>query len=285
MRLMGGHKNRNSLDKTCKKNDVKVTDRSPHALPKNITLTFDQLQKGLVSRLSILVWMNKPDFDTMGLDDLYNNFKIVEQKVKKSAGASNDDKNLAFVTTSDGTTDLIGGDMARGRNSGQTKLLWHASSSENTDTPLEATSNTDTEPSSVKSNSQLNHKGFVDSGCSRHMTGNIAHLLDFKDFDRGYGYFLVEAHMGGRITSKGSTKEFLSLGREKKPEVNTGSREVSTAVPEVNTATPEDLVGPSHASEDTQVEDQEIELGNIPQSYAYLPLLTQEFTKITQLNI
>ncbi|GKE21781.1 putative ribonuclease H-like domain-containing protein, partial [Tanacetum coccineum] len=47
----------------------------------------------------VVVWMNKPDFDTMGLDDLYNNFKIVEQKVKKSAGASNDDKNLAFVTT------------------------------------------------------------------------------------------------------------------------------------------------------------------------------------------
>ncbi|GJS94966.1 putative ribonuclease H-like domain-containing protein [Tanacetum coccineum] len=48
----------------------------------------------------VVVWMNKPDFDTMGLDDLYNNFKIVEQKVKKSAGASNDDKNLAFLTTS-----------------------------------------------------------------------------------------------------------------------------------------------------------------------------------------
>ncbi|GKA01439.1 putative ribonuclease H-like domain-containing protein [Tanacetum coccineum] len=48
----------------------------------------------------VVVWMNKPDFDTMGLDDLYNNFKIVEQKVKKSAGASNDDKNLAFLTAS-----------------------------------------------------------------------------------------------------------------------------------------------------------------------------------------
>ncbi|GKD37957.1 hypothetical protein Tco_1258164 [Tanacetum coccineum] len=48
----------------------------------------------------VVVWMNKPDFDTMGLDDLYNNFKIVEQKVKKSASASNDDKNLAFLTTS-----------------------------------------------------------------------------------------------------------------------------------------------------------------------------------------
>ncbi|GKF36925.1 hypothetical protein Tco_0113683, partial [Tanacetum coccineum] len=48
----------------------------------------------------VVVWMNKPDFDTMDLDDLYNNFKIIEQKVKKSAGASNDDKNLEFVTTS-----------------------------------------------------------------------------------------------------------------------------------------------------------------------------------------
>ncbi|GJZ17408.1 hypothetical protein Tco_0553531, partial [Tanacetum coccineum] len=40
----------------------------------------------------VVVWMNKPDFDTIGLDDLYNNFKIIEQKVK----------NLAFVTTLDG---------------------------------------------------------------------------------------------------------------------------------------------------------------------------------------
>ncbi|GKE60373.1 hypothetical protein Tco_1510740, partial [Tanacetum coccineum] len=48
----------------------------------------------------VVVWMNKPDINTMGLDDLYNNFKIVEQKVKKFAGANNDDKNLAFLTTS-----------------------------------------------------------------------------------------------------------------------------------------------------------------------------------------
>ncbi|GJW57494.1 putative ribonuclease H-like domain-containing protein [Tanacetum coccineum] len=58
------------------------------------------------------------------------------------------------------------------------------------------------------------------------------------------------------------------------PEVNTGSKEVSTAFPEVNTATPKDLVGPSHSSEDIQVEsfnnqdDQDVDLGNIPNSYA-----------------
>ncbi|GJW30553.1 ribonuclease H-like domain-containing protein [Tanacetum coccineum] len=51
------------------------------------------------------------------------------------------------------------------------------------------------------------------------------------------------------------------------PEVNTGSREVSTVVPEINTATPEGLMGPIPTTEDTQVEDQEIELGNISPSY------------------
>ncbi|GJZ54849.1 hypothetical protein Tco_0610042, partial [Tanacetum coccineum] len=33
---------------------------------------------------------------------------------------------------------------------------------------------------------QQDDTGFVDSGCSRRMTGNIAYLLDFKEFDRGY---------------------------------------------------------------------------------------------------
>ncbi|GJR04154.1 hypothetical protein Tco_0527138 [Tanacetum coccineum] len=36
---------------------------------------------------------------------------------------------------------------------------------------------------------QHDDKGFVDSGCSRHMTGNIAYLSDFKKFDGGYVAF------------------------------------------------------------------------------------------------
>ncbi|GJU31383.1 hypothetical protein Tco_1174972 [Tanacetum coccineum] len=46
---------------------------------------------------------------------------------------------------------------------------------------------------------------FIDSGCSRHMTGNIAYLLDFKEFDGGYVTFGGGAH-GGRISSKGTLK-------------------------------------------------------------------------------
>ncbi|GJW67874.1 putative ribonuclease H-like domain-containing protein [Tanacetum coccineum] len=51
------------------------------------------------------------------------------------------------------------------------------------------------------------------------------------------------------------------------PPVNTGSRDVSTAAPEISTAAPEGLMGPIPTTEDTQVEDQEIELGNISPSY------------------
>ncbi|GKA19515.1 hypothetical protein Tco_0699430 [Tanacetum coccineum] len=54
-------------EKTCKKNDVKAKSLLLMALPNEHQLTFDQLQK---------------------------------LKVKKSASTSNDDKNLAFLTTS-----------------------------------------------------------------------------------------------------------------------------------------------------------------------------------------
>ncbi|GJY40777.1 ribonuclease H-like domain-containing protein [Tanacetum coccineum] len=52
---------------------------------------------------------------------------------------------------------------------------------------------------------QHDDKGFVDSGCSRHMTGNIAYLSDFKEFDGGYVAFGGGAY-GGRITGKGTLK-------------------------------------------------------------------------------
>ncbi|GJZ32357.1 hypothetical protein Tco_0577793 [Tanacetum coccineum] len=52
---------------------------------------------------------------------------------------------------------------------------------------------------------QQDDTGFIDSGCSRHMAGNIAYLLDFKEFDGGFFTFGGGAH-GGRISSKGTLK-------------------------------------------------------------------------------
>ncbi|GJW24794.1 putative ribonuclease H-like domain-containing protein [Tanacetum coccineum] len=47
---------------------------------------------------------------------------------------------------------------------------------------------------------QHDDKGFVDSGCSRHMTGNITYLSDFKEVDGGYVAF------GGGAYDKGTLK-------------------------------------------------------------------------------
>ncbi|GKE04159.1 hypothetical protein Tco_1396177 [Tanacetum coccineum] len=43
-------------------------------------------------------WMNKADIETMSIDDLYNNFKIVEQDVNKFVGTSTSAQNMAFMT-------------------------------------------------------------------------------------------------------------------------------------------------------------------------------------------
>ncbi|GJZ89234.1 hypothetical protein Tco_0661016, partial [Tanacetum coccineum] len=134
-------------EKICKKNDVKARSLLLMALPNEHQLTFNQLQK-LVSRLAILgvdtppedlnvkflrslpsewdthvvVWMNKPDFETMGLNDLYKNFKIVEQKVKRTAAANNDDKNLAFLTTSSSSITNTINSVNTGVSTGNTKV-------------------------------------------------------------------------------------------------------------------------------------------------------------------
>ncbi|GKD33075.1 hypothetical protein Tco_1248584 [Tanacetum coccineum] len=59
--------------------------------------------RSLPSELSmyVVVWRNKPDLGTISFDDLYNNFKIVEQEVKRSVTSSSNSssQNVAFVST------------------------------------------------------------------------------------------------------------------------------------------------------------------------------------------
>ncbi|GKC25630.1 hypothetical protein Tco_1027780 [Tanacetum coccineum] len=86
--------------------------------------TFDRLQK-LVSQLEILgeklsqedvnqkllrslspewnthavVWRNKPELETMSMDDLYNNLKVYEPKVKGTSSSNTSTQNMAFVSS------------------------------------------------------------------------------------------------------------------------------------------------------------------------------------------
>ncbi|GKA24539.1 hypothetical protein Tco_0710572 [Tanacetum coccineum] len=51
--------------------------------------------------MHVVFWRNKPDLGTISFDDLYNNFKIVEQEVKRSVTSSSNSssQNVAFVST------------------------------------------------------------------------------------------------------------------------------------------------------------------------------------------
>ncbi|GJY53058.1 retrovirus-related pol polyprotein from transposon TNT 1-94 [Tanacetum coccineum] len=86
--------------------------------------TFDRLQN-LVSQLEILgeklsqedvnqkllrslspewnthavVWRNKPELETMSMDDLYNNLKVYEPEVKGTSSSSKSTQNMAFVSS------------------------------------------------------------------------------------------------------------------------------------------------------------------------------------------
>nr|GEX98591.1 ribonuclease H-like domain-containing protein [Tanacetum cinerariifolium] len=56
----------------------------------------------------VVVWRNKADLDTMSIDDLYNNFKIVEQKVKRTvvSSSSSGSPNMAFLSSPGSTNEV-----------------------------------------------------------------------------------------------------------------------------------------------------------------------------------
>nr|GEY78939.1 hypothetical protein [Tanacetum cinerariifolium] len=68
--------------------------------------------------------------------------------------------------------------------------------------PSPKTSNILQKVTTVKAKQQaLKDKGVTDSGCSRHMTGNISYLSDFKEINGGYVAFGGNPK-GGKITGK-----------------------------------------------------------------------------------
>ncbi|GKB25851.1 hypothetical protein Tco_0865252 [Tanacetum coccineum] len=124
-------------EKVQKKNDVKARSMLLMALPNEHLMTFNQYkdaqtlfaaiqtrfggneatkktQKTLLKQISlssewnthVVVWRNKPDLDTMSFDDLYNNFKIVEQEVKGTASSSSSSQNMAFVSSPSSTNEV-----------------------------------------------------------------------------------------------------------------------------------------------------------------------------------
>ncbi|GJR09029.1 hypothetical protein Tco_0791681 [Tanacetum coccineum] len=319
-------------EKAQKKNDVKARSMLLMALPNEHLMTFNQYkdaktlfaaiqtrfggneatkktQKTLLKQISlpsewnthVVVWRNKPDLDTMSFDDLYNNFKIVEQEVKGTASSSSSSISPASTQVSTASTQVSTanlsdatvyaflasqpngsqfvyedleqiheddleeidlntqtdiGPMIAERNRNQVKFRKNlalmafsdseefqqpefegygpkTSKSVSKDISNEADYNYHQKEKVVSGNNytrvnynysakkahpsahknivpraghlQKEDQGYVDSRCSRYMTGNMSYLSDFKEFDGGYVKFRGRAK-GGKITGKGTLK-------------------------------------------------------------------------------
>ncbi|GJZ08064.1 putative ribonuclease H-like domain-containing protein [Tanacetum coccineum] len=107
-----------------------------------------------------------PEFKSYGFEDSKQESNIVCDK-KSDASKKNSDDSLVKEKVSEDTTSFV-------------------------ESPLNG-------------KSQQDDTVFIDGGCSRHMTGNIAYLLDFKEFDGGYVTFRGGAR-GGRISGKETLK-------------------------------------------------------------------------------
>ncbi|GJT90196.1 hypothetical protein Tco_1079041 [Tanacetum coccineum] len=58
---------------------------------------------------------------------------------------------------------------------------------------------------SINTQQDLKDKGVIDSGCSRHMTGNKSYLTDYEEIDGEFVAFGGNSK-GGKITGKGKIK-------------------------------------------------------------------------------
>ncbi|GJT93570.1 putative ribonuclease H-like domain-containing protein [Tanacetum coccineum] len=281
-------------EKTNKKNDVKARSLLLMALPNEHQLTFSQYNDA--KTMSEDFWMNKPEIETMSIDDLYNNFKIVEQKngdtfpgsvstkdqksgqseirQHKEAWNNEDVYSKAMLCYSTGVvlTGVIGSKNSEevavlkrevsckdyeinmlksefekvkkekegiefkiekfdNASKSLNKLLEsqitdkskkglgynavppphpliynrpkkldlsYSSLNEFKDPEFKSYGSGDSKQESNIGKPLIDDKGYVESGCSRHMTGNITYLSDFKEFDRGYVTFGRGVH-GGRI--------------------------------------------------------------------------------------
>nr|GEY23243.1 ribonuclease H-like domain-containing protein [Tanacetum cinerariifolium] len=72
--------------------------------------------------MHVVVWGNKPDLDSMSMDDLYNNLKVYEPKVKRVSSSSSNTQNMAFVSSLNSNSSTEGVNIAFGVTTAGTRV-------------------------------------------------------------------------------------------------------------------------------------------------------------------
>ncbi|GJU17841.1 hypothetical protein Tco_1145807 [Tanacetum coccineum] len=73
-------------------------------IPNEHQLKFNSIKDAkslyrLIEYTHTIMWRNKPEIDTLSLDDLYNNLKIYEPEVKGTSSSGTNTQNVAFVSS------------------------------------------------------------------------------------------------------------------------------------------------------------------------------------------
>ncbi|GKC44469.1 hypothetical protein Tco_1062191 [Tanacetum coccineum] len=92
--------------KTQKTNLKQIHENFSAPSTESLDSIFNRLQN--IWNTHVVVWRNKPDLNPISFDDLYNNFKIVEQEVKGTASLSSNSssQNMAFVSSPSSTNEI-----------------------------------------------------------------------------------------------------------------------------------------------------------------------------------
>ncbi|GJS49834.1 ribonuclease H-like domain-containing protein [Tanacetum coccineum] len=90
--------------------------------------TFDKLQNLLLRSLPLewnthaVVWRNKPELETMSIDDLYNNLKVYEPEVKGTSSSNTSTQNMAFVSSNNSGSTNEAFNIAHGVSAASTQV-------------------------------------------------------------------------------------------------------------------------------------------------------------------
>ncbi|GJS13088.1 retrovirus-related pol polyprotein from transposon TNT 1-94 [Tanacetum coccineum] len=89
--------------------------------PSSETLdqTFDRLQK---LNTHAVVWRNKPELETMSMDDLYNNLKVYEPEVKGTSSSITSTQNMAFMSSNNSSSTNEAVNTAHGVSAASTQV-------------------------------------------------------------------------------------------------------------------------------------------------------------------
>ncbi|GKA38182.1 hypothetical protein Tco_0730733 [Tanacetum coccineum] len=85
-------------EKLARKNELKARGTLLMALPNEHQLKFNSYNN-VKSLMEAIEKRNKPDLETLSMDDLYNNLKIYEGEVMGSSSTSQNIQNVAFVSS------------------------------------------------------------------------------------------------------------------------------------------------------------------------------------------